>query len=145
MTSRVQKLEQKLAQLQAQLDQAKAVERAKERKRRTRQSIIGFTTLQACLENGIEIHLKTPEDLIRFLQQNVRGTSNRKTWGFDGSLSENANDNRPTSKKQTAKKTAPKKAKSEKPVAKKEGAKGTEKKVLREGADQNELIKEFNL
>lgn len=134
MTKRVENLEQKIAQLQAQLTQAKAIERVKDRKRRTRQSIIGFTTLQACLENGIEIHLKTPDDLLVFLKQHVKGTNNRKTWGFEDS--DIANDNRPTPKTQSQQKKTKKQ---------KLSTKAAPSKVLPEGPNQEDLMGEFNL
>ncbi|MEM6837882.1 MAG: hypothetical protein AAF609_13615 [Cyanobacteria bacterium P01_C01_bin.120] len=130
MASRVETLEQKIERLQAQLQQAKAIEREKERKQRTRQSIIGFTTIQTCLENGTEVHLKTPNDLEAFLRQHVKGSNNRKTWGFEAPSSGKADTDRQQQSKTKTKKPDTTQAK---------------KTSLSEGPGQEELTGEFNL
>lgn len=137
MTSRIENIENKIKQLQAQLQQAKAVNREKERKKRTRQSIIGFTTLQACLEQGIEIHLKSPADLVNFLKENVKGRDNRKTWGFDVSDSEPANSQRADQSQPTSVITTPPSSEST-PSHRRTFP-------LPEGQEQEELLAEFNL
>lgn len=152
MGKRVETLTEKIAQLQAQLQQAKAAEREKERKLRTRQSIIGFTTIQACLAEGVEVHLKQPEDLEAFLQQHIKGTNNRKTWGFDGeaqSTIPEANDNRPTPPKPKSRKTSQpqQKQKTESVTTEPRSPDSTGKrgKPLKQGPSQEELKEEFEL
>jgi hypothetical protein len=151
MGKRVETLTEKIAQLQAQLQQAKAAERQKERKLRTRQSIIGFTTIEACLAEGVEVHLKTPEDLDVFLRQHVKGTNNRKTWGFETSETAAAevNDNHPAPPKPKAQRqplpsqdTEPLPAPTEQTT---NDTTGKRERPLKAGPSQDELKEEFEL
>ena len=152
MAKRVETLEQKIAHLQAQLQQAKAVEREKDRKRRNRQNIIGFTTLQSCLNNGLEIHLTSPQDLQVFLEQHVKGSSNRKAWGFDEEATNRANDNHPASGKTVSGKApSSKQSHQETAIASAQAGLHHSKKpenrsnTLAEGPSQEELKEEFGL
>lgn len=88
MTSkRLEKWKQQRAQLDERIQHIERLERDKARRRRNRQMIIGFGTIEAELRKGNPVILRSVEDLAAFLKGNVSRPADRKTWGFDEAAS----------------------------------------------------------
>lgn len=149
LEARLQKLRDEEAQLEARRKETEKQLSTEERKRRTRQAIVAWTTLESVITrlNQPVPEMETMDDVMKFLDRYVVGNDNRRVWGLE--VQETGT---PPKKKKPAKTSKPDTGKKPSVPPDMEGiteqtVQGTIEtkphKSLRESVSQDDLEKEF--
>lgn len=135
---RLQRLQEEKAEIDNQIEDTQQVLRTSERKRRTRQAIIGWETLIAVVGKlGEPVTFRHLGDIEAFLDRYVQGRNNRQTWG----LQPPADGGAEAGRGQQPQKAVPSASKAQ--VEPAPASRPAPPKPLHEPVSQDDLAKEF--